>query len=196
MTPEQAAALRAEFPPALIGKLPKAGLMLDYVGHAATTDRLLQVDPDWTWEPMLDPAGAPIFQDGGLWIRLTICGVTRPGWGDGKNVKEMIGDAHADSAAPVAAKEKPGQISEKKTETGTSAPPETDALMARLVALSLEYKVLVPDFDVTVIRTKATEQIGKPDYKTWLEKQIKLLEGHIREKQPSTFEVPAGAKAA
>ena len=24
---------------------------LDYVGHAALTDRLLDVDPSWTWEP-------------------------------------------------------------------------------------------------------------------------------------------------
>lgn len=61
MTPEAAAALREPFPPEAIGKLPKAGLMLDYVGHAATTDRLLQVDPSWTWEPMaLDGDGLPL----------------------------------------------------------------------------------------------------------------------------------------
>ncbi|WP_432679394.1 hypothetical protein ACRAJ3_11580 [Rhodococcus pyridinivorans] len=74
---------------------------LDYVGHAALTDRLLEVDPEWSWEPFaLDDSGLPLFdRNGGLWIRLTVCGVTRLGYGDmgGKNganaVKEAIGDA-------------------------------------------------------------------------------------------------------
>lgn len=75
---------------------------LDYVGHAALTDRLLEADPEWTWEFVAtDPTtGAPIFdQNGGLWIRLTVCGVTRLGYGDaqgkrgGNAVKEAIGDA-------------------------------------------------------------------------------------------------------
>jgi hypothetical protein len=74
---------------------------LDYVGHAALTDRLLTVDPEWTWEPLaLDANGLPaIDKDGGLWIRLTICGVTRLGYGDaqgktgGDAMKERIGDA-------------------------------------------------------------------------------------------------------
>ena len=73
---------------------------LDYVGHAAATDRLLQVDPEWSWEPVAtDPqTGAPVLANGGLWIRLTICGVTRLGWGDGSTVKEMIGDAIRNAA--------------------------------------------------------------------------------------------------
>ena len=74
---------------------------LDYVGHAALTDRLLEVDPEWTWEPMgIDEHGLPAFDRlGGLWIKLTVCGVTRLGYGDaqGKSgpnaVKEAIGDA-------------------------------------------------------------------------------------------------------
>jgi len=74
---------------------------LDYVGHAATTDAFLDADPEWNWEPMaVDDNGLPLFdRDGGLWIKLTICGVTRIGYGDsggkrGPNaVKEAIGDA-------------------------------------------------------------------------------------------------------
>lgn len=86
MTPEEAAALRAPFPPELIGKLPRAGIELDFVGHAAVTDRLLQVDPCWTWEPMaFTEAGTPlVLIDGNnavLWIKLTVCGVTRYGVG-------------------------------------------------------------------------------------------------------------------
>lgn len=74
---------------------------LDFVGHAALTDRFLDADLEWTWKPMaVNEQGLPVYdQWGGLWIWLTICGVTRPGYGnaDGKTggnaVKEAIGDA-------------------------------------------------------------------------------------------------------
>lgn len=83
-----------------------AHLHLDYVGHAAVTDRLLTVDPEWTWEPLaFDDAGLPALdRNGGLWVRLTVAGVTRLGYGhaDGKTgadaVKEAIGDAIRNSA--------------------------------------------------------------------------------------------------
>jgi hypothetical protein len=78
---------------------------LDYVGHAALTDRLLDVDPHWTWEPVALRDGLPAFDAvGGLWIKLTVCGVTRLGYGaaDGKKggdaVKEIIGDALRNAA--------------------------------------------------------------------------------------------------
>lgn len=100
MTPEAATALRKPFPPESVGKLPKGGVMLDYVGHAAVTDRLLTVDPDWSWEPFaVGPDGLPMpDREGNLWIRLTVCGVTRIGVGDGKNAKERIGDALRNAA--------------------------------------------------------------------------------------------------
>jgi hypothetical protein len=106
MTPEQAAKLRAPFAPEQIGRLPKGGTYLSYVGHAATTDRLLQVDPGWTWEPVaFDERGLPrLDENGGLWIRLTVAEVTRLGYGDsggkkGPNaVKEAIGDAIRNAA--------------------------------------------------------------------------------------------------
>jgi hypothetical protein len=75
---------------------------LDYVGHAAATDRLLDADPNWSWEPLsFDNNGLPRFDDlGGMWIKLTVCGVTRLGYGaatEGKKgpdaIKEVIGDA-------------------------------------------------------------------------------------------------------
>lgn len=100
MTAEAATALRKPFPPESVGKLPKGGTMLDYVGHAAVTDRLLTVDPDWSWEPFAVGAdGLPMpDREGNLWIRLTVCGVTRIGVGDGKNAKERIGDALRNAA--------------------------------------------------------------------------------------------------
>jgi hypothetical protein len=84
---------------------PKA-VHLDYVGHAALTDRLLDADPLWTWEPVtFGPNGLPALDsNGGMWIKLTVCGVTRLGYGsaDGKSggdaVKELIGDALRNAA--------------------------------------------------------------------------------------------------
>jgi hypothetical protein len=77
---------------------------LDYVGHAAITDRLLEADPCWSWEPVaFGPDGLPAFdKTGGLWIKLTVGGVTRLGYGHadpkpnqdlGAREKEVIGDA-------------------------------------------------------------------------------------------------------
>jgi hypothetical protein len=79
---------------------------LDYVGHAALTDRLLDADPEWVWEPVaFGPDGLPVLDKvGGLWIRLTVCGVTRLGYGDAQGktgpnaVKEAIGDALRNAA--------------------------------------------------------------------------------------------------
>jgi len=77
---------------------------LDYVGHAALTDRLLDVDPLWNWEPVSDNGVPVVDSDGGMWIKLTVCGVTRYGYGDagdknGANaMKERIGDALRNAA--------------------------------------------------------------------------------------------------
>lgn len=119
-TPQWHEQLRAPFPREVVGKLPKPykrdsqrgncqecggyhGLPaahLDYVGHAAVTDRLLSVDPEWSWEPMaVSPEGIPLLdRDGNLWIRLTVNGHTRPGVGDGSSMKERIGDALRNAA--------------------------------------------------------------------------------------------------
>jgi hypothetical protein len=120
------ALLREPFPANQVSKLPKPykkdspkgnctecggyhglpAMHLDYVGHAALTARLLDVDPAWTWEPVAyDERGLPALdRDGGLWIKLTVCGITRLGYGDadGKSgpsaTKERIGDALRNAA--------------------------------------------------------------------------------------------------
>ncbi len=79
---------------------------LDYVGHAGITDRLNDADPEWNWEPLAyDACGLPMYDsNGGLWIRLTVLGVTRFGYGDAQGkvganaVKETIGDAIRNAA--------------------------------------------------------------------------------------------------
>lgn len=108
MNAEQQRHLRTPFPKESIGQLPRAGMKFDYVGHAAVTDRLLQVDPEWTWEPFaFTDTGLPYINKRGndaiLWVRLTICGVTRPGVGIVKAdsfdcEKQLIGDAIRNAA--------------------------------------------------------------------------------------------------
>jgi len=82
---------------------------LDYVGHAALTDRLLDADPLWSWEPLAyNEFGLPAFDgSGGLWIKLTVCGHSRIGYGHapassfkeiGSREKEVIGDALRNAA--------------------------------------------------------------------------------------------------
>lgn len=82
---------------------------LGYVGHAETTDRLLAADIGWNWEPLaFGQDGLPQFDaNGGLWIRLTVCGVSRLGYGTADNAgpknvgnlkKEIIGDAIRNAA--------------------------------------------------------------------------------------------------
>ena len=110
-TKAQTDAVKADFKTGI--RCPKCGawhhkdvVHLDYVGHAALTHRLLDCDPEWSWEPMtVSPSGTPLVDgNGGMWIKLTVCGVTRLGYGhaDGKTggdaVKEMIGDALRNAA--------------------------------------------------------------------------------------------------
>lgn len=83
---------------------------LDYVGHGAVTDRLLEVDPAWNWEPMtVEPSGTPAFvfdknnNPVEFWIKLTVCGVTRLGVGTCPSgqfdaAKVLIGDALRNAA--------------------------------------------------------------------------------------------------
>ena len=105
---DAAKALREPFPPEAVGKLPKGGTQLDFVGHAAVTDRLLVVDPSWTWEPLAFAAdGGPLVRitgtDAELWIRLTVCGVTRIGVGTApaksfELSKQLVSDAIRNAA--------------------------------------------------------------------------------------------------
>lgn len=113
-------ALREPFSKDVIGLLPKATkrnvpesekrkcevcgayigphIHLDYVGHAAVTDRLLSNDLSWTWEPLAtDAEGLPVYREAPngldieLWIRLTVRGVTRVGVGVVEKSKQDLG---------------------------------------------------------------------------------------------------------
>lgn len=72
--------------PKIVGKLPKGGIQLDFVGHADVTKMLIEIDPEWTWEPVaFDADGLPAYRvENGMahmagW--LTVHGVRRLGIG-------------------------------------------------------------------------------------------------------------------
>jgi len=157
MKQEQQNALRAPFPKEQIQKLPTGGLQLDYVSHAWVTDRLLQVDPVWGWKPLaFTDAGLPAFDsNGGLWIELTVCGVTRYGYGEPQGrdkfdqTKGAIGNAIRNAAMrfgvaldlwakeqPAPVESKPAQKATKELSTATQKMIERIGNAGSLVELS------------------------------------------------------------
>lgn len=184
------AKLREPFPPHQISKLPKPTkkqteelradfkrgqrcnlcggwhqadvIHLDYVGHAALTDRLLDCDPAWAWEPLaVGDNGLPVLDGyGGMWIKLTVCGVTRMGYGHagdkegGDAIKEVIGDAlrnaamrfgaalelwhkgqlHVEEDPPQATKMAPAKIADWLQSIKTAGPDELDDIKKQALA--------------------------------------------------------------
>ncbi len=123
-----------EPPEDLIDTLPKAGMQLRYLSHVWVSRAFSEIDPEWTWAPMsYDDAGQPVLerdsqgQPVGMWITLTICGTTIPGYGSvdpGKRdaIKELIGDALRNAgmrrgvAGSLWTKEKPSKKAPRKKE--------------------------------------------------------------------------------
>jgi hypothetical protein len=87
--------------PKIVGKLPKGGISLDFVGHADITRILLEIDVTWRWVPIAWDNGRPaIHVENGIatmWGELTILGQSRLGVGsvraDKQELdKELVGD--------------------------------------------------------------------------------------------------------
>ena len=94
--------------PKIVGKLPKGGQSLSFVGHADITKMLIEVDSEWTWEPVaFDVNGLPAYRvENGMahmagW--LTVQGVRRLGIGSVMHnkpdlLKELLSDFIRNSA--------------------------------------------------------------------------------------------------
>ena len=96
-------ALRKPFPREQIGKLPATARRpaLDYVGHAAVTDRLNTAAPDWTYtiDERFTATTRELIKGQDVdvvscWIRgtMTVAGVSRCEFGDGADPKEALGN--------------------------------------------------------------------------------------------------------
>ena len=87
--------------PKIVGKLPKGGIQLDFVGHADITRILIEIDPLWSYEPCGWDNGRPaIHVENGMatmWAYLIIHGKKMLGVGsvraDKQELdKELVGD--------------------------------------------------------------------------------------------------------
>ena len=87
--------------PKIVGKLPKGGIQLDFVGHADITRILIEIDPMWFWEPCGWVNGRPhIHIENGtatMWGHLYVHGKPMLGVGSARAdkseyEKELIGD--------------------------------------------------------------------------------------------------------
>lgn len=71
--------------PKIVGKLPKGGIQLDFVGHADITRILIEIDPNWRWVPCGWDNGRPaIHVENGMatmWGELQLLGQGRLGVG-------------------------------------------------------------------------------------------------------------------
>ena len=88
--------------PKIVGKLPKGGVQLDFVGHADITRILIEIDPTWRLVPIAWDNGRPamnIVNDmATMWFELTLLGVSRLAIGSAKSSspdldKILYGDA-------------------------------------------------------------------------------------------------------
>lgn len=85
----------------IVGKLPRGGATLDFVGHAEITRILIDIDPLWNWEPIAWLDGRPqisvVNGNAVMWGTLTVLGHSRLGCGTARHDKadldkELIGD--------------------------------------------------------------------------------------------------------
>lgn len=107
MNEDKAKALRAPFRDDQVEAKNVGQRSYNFINHAVVTDRLISVDPAWYWQPMaISDNGSPVLDEfNGLWIRLTVCGVTRIGYGASEPhqkgadaVKTAISDAIKNAA--------------------------------------------------------------------------------------------------
>ena len=87
--------------PSIVGKLPRGGITLDFVGHAEINRILIDIDPLWNWSPVEFVNGRPAITEVNgmavMWGKLTILDKTMLGVGSVRSDKpdldkELVGD--------------------------------------------------------------------------------------------------------
>ena len=152
---------------------------LPFVGHAAITDRLLAVDPGWTWDFVAtDPnTGMPLLDsEKNLWITLTVCGVTRKGCGDGPSMKVRIGDALRNAAMRFGVAlylwtkdELESDVAESDEKTSRSRAPKSQPAPESPKSQPAPDKGLRTDAQSTALWTLASKVMpDKDQFRAWL----------------------------
>ena len=87
--------------PKIVGTIPRNGVNISYVSHADITKILIEIDPNWNWQPVAWDNGRPaIHVENGtatMWATLTLLGKSMLGVGSVRadkqdHEKELIGD--------------------------------------------------------------------------------------------------------
>jgi hypothetical protein len=87
--------------PKIVGTIPRNGVNISYVSHADITKILIEIDPNWNWQPVAWDNGRPaIHVENGtatMWGTLTLLGKSMLGVGSVRadkqdHEKELIGD--------------------------------------------------------------------------------------------------------
>jgi hypothetical protein len=87
--------------PKIVGTIPRNGINLAYVSHADITKILIEIDPEWNWQPVAWDNGRPaIHVENGtaiMWATLTLLGKSLLGVGSARADKqdldkELVGD--------------------------------------------------------------------------------------------------------
>jgi len=87
--------------PKIVGTIPRNGINLAYVSHADITKILIEIDPNWNWQPVAWDNGRPaIHVENGtatMWATLTLLGKSLLGVGSVRSDKqdldkELVGD--------------------------------------------------------------------------------------------------------
>jgi hypothetical protein len=168
---------------------------IDYVGHAHVTERLLEVDPRWSWEPLaINANGLPAVDDnGGLWIKLTIGDMMRLGYGHasgkrgGDAMKETIGDAIRNAAMRFGValdlwkKESPAPVDDvpdRKVERPAQTPQQrANELRGQLAAIAQQRGKSIDDLSADFFEWSKGTDITKAsvatlvEYKDYIQRQ-------------------------
>lgn len=181
--------------PSIVAKLPRGGngnpascrtcggfhkpgaIHLDYVGHADLTRALIEIDPEWDWEPIaFNPDGSPLVYERNkqlvLWGRLTLLGRSRLCVGScdaGKSdaEKELIGDLLRNGGMRFGVFGSLWSKASGWTDTPDDAPEaHSDAprLSAEQQQAVTDYFDAILDDDVRKVRKQEfVRKFGKPD---------------------------------
>lgn len=192
--------------PKIVGKLPKGGTQLDFVGHADITRILIEIDPNWRLVPIAWENGRPacnIVNDmATMWFELTLLGTARLAIGTAKaNAfdldKQLYGDALRNGAMRFGISLNLWTKNEWEdldhNPTPKSAPRPTGAIATPAEPKSAKPKTLTPvspdqlkqfsaaceakGIDPKVVASNA----GIPDGAPWMESHLPALRTAFKE---------------
>lgn len=190
--------------PKIVGKLPKGGIQLDFVGHADITRILIEIDPHWRLVPIAWENGRPavnIVNDmATMWFEMTLLGQARLAIGTAKaNAQDLDKVLYGDALRNGAMRFGIGLSLWTKQEWNdldhyaTAPKPAPSRGMAPVAPLEKKPKTLTPLSEEQIQQfTKACEDkgvdpkavasnAGIPEGTPWMESHLPALRSAFKE---------------